>query len=209
MIKSDYHKLMLVTNRNNAPINQYLEFIKICAEAGITSLQLREKNASYGFLLELASRLQEVLSPYNIPLIINDNIHLAIELNACGVHLGQSDGDPKVAIASKKQVGISVNSYKELSNANNLNINYVGVGAIFKTLNKTDVATIWGVEGLSLLSPLSKHPIIAIGGINESNVAGVISAGASGIAVIGAIHDADNPKLAVKKLRNLIEGSNA
>lgn len=199
---------MLVTNKGEASLKQYLDFIKICASSGITSLQLREKKAPYKDLLELGKRLKEILTPHNIPLIINDNIQLAIELNADGVHLGQSDGDHAMArkiLGKDKIIGVSVNSFAEMQIANRLAIDYVGVGAIFPTTSKSDIATIWGINGLKQLSEIAEHPMIAIGGINETNASSVIAAGASGIAVINAIHNADNPELTIKNFLRIME----
>ena len=206
-MKIPYYTLMLVTHKNNILTRDYLQFIQSCAESGITALQLREKNASYAELLELGQQIKHILAPFDIPLIINDNVTLAIELNADGVHLGQSDACPMSArqrLGSKKIIGLSIDSMENLHAANQLPIDYVGVGAIFPTPTKHNVATIWGIDGLTMLSAQSKHPIIAIGGINESNTAEVKRAGAHGIAVIGALHDSTDPQNTVKNFRHLI-----
>lgn len=206
-MKIPYYTLMLVTHKNNIPTRDYLKFIQCCAESGITALQLREKNASYAELLDLGQQIKHILAPFNIPLIINDNVTLAIELNADGVHLGQSDACPistRQRLGSEKIIGLSIDSMENLHAANQLPIDYVGVGAIFPTLTKLNVATIWGIDGLAMLSALSKHPIVAIGGINESNTDEVKRAGAHGIAVIGALHDSTDPQNTVNNLRHLI-----
>ncbi len=196
-------KITLVTNQNKTPLSDYLALIKTCAEAGVTAVQLRDKQSSYQDCLAFGKALKTVLAPFSIPLIINDNIDLAIELDADGVHLGQTDGCPITArqrLGSQKIIGISIDSIENLLIANQLPIDYVGIGAIFPTYNKNNVATVWGLEGLSHLSSISKHPIIAIGGINESNAEDVMRSGAHGIAVIGAIHDSVCPTDTVKKL---------
>lgn len=197
---------MLVTHRQAMPIDEYLAFIKICAVSGITAVQLREKNMSYESTLIFGRKLKQILEPFEIPLIVNDNLDLAVALDAEGIHLGQSDGDPKAAralLGPHKIIGVSINSLENLCVANGLPINYVGIGAIFKTHSKLNVATTWGLEGLRELSKLSKHTIIAIGGINELNAAEVILAGAEGLAIIGAIHNAVDPSLAIKRLRQI------
>jgi len=207
LMNSKFYKLMLVTNRNNVPLEQYLKFIKLCAASGITSLQLREKSSSYEFLLEFGAKLKEVLMPYNIPLIINDSIDLARELDAEGVHLGQSDGNPEDArniLGPRKMIGVSINTFADLESANSWPIDYFGVGAIFPTASKTNIATIWGVRALSELSKLSKHPIIAIGGINEFNAGDVMLAGAQGIAAIGVFHDSEHPELVIRNIRKIV-----
>lgn len=202
-MKNNDYKLTLITHKNNTSLDEYLQFITICAQSGITALQLREKNLSFNALVALGRQLQVVLKPFNIPLIINDNIDLALELDADGVHLGQSDGSHSAArkrLGPHKIIGVSIDSLQNLESANELPIDYVGIGAIFPTQTKSNVTTIWGIAGLQQLAPLSKHPIIAIGGINESNASCVFQAGAHGIAVIGAIHQTNDPATTIKKL---------
>lgn len=207
-MKIDDYKLTLVTHKNNISFDEYLQFITICAQAGVTAVQLREKNLSFNALITLGRQLQSVLKPFNIPLIINDNIDLALELDADGIHLGQSDGSPcdaRERLGPQKIIGVSIDSLQNLESANELPIDYVGIGSIFPTQTKSNVKTIWGITGLHQLAPLSKHPIIAIGGINESNASNVFQAGAHGIAVIGAIHQARDPATTIKKL---LQGTN-
>ena len=203
-----FYKLMLVTNRQHTPINDYLAFIEVCANAGVTSVQLREKNQTPEALLEFGEKLKHILDPLSIPLIVNDDVELAFKLDASGVHLGQTDGNPERAralLGPDKIIGVSIDTEDNLLSANQLPIDYVGIGAIFPTNNKNNVATIWGTQRLSQLSSQSKHPIIGIGGINESNAAEVLIAGACGIAIIGALHDANDPKLTTQNLRHIID----
>lgn len=203
-----FYKLMLVTNRQQTPMADYLQFIKTCANAGVTAVQLREKHQTPETLLVFGEKLKEILDPLQIPLIVNDDIELALKLNASGIHLGQTDGDPKLAralLGPNKIIGVSIDTEENLIAANPLPIDYVGIGAIFTTTNKHNVATIWGTHGLSQLSSRSRHPIIGIGGINESNAAEVLSSGACGIAVIGALHDAEDPKRTTHNLRHIID----
>ena len=196
-------KLTLVTHKNDIPVCEYLDFITCCAQAGITAVQLREKHLSFNSLKIFGKQLKTLLNDFNIPLIVNDNVDLAIEIEADGVHLGQSDGSAMIArnrLGEKKLIGLSIDSLANLHEANQLPIDYVGIGSIFETQSKSNVATIWGINGLKELSMISKKPIIAIGGINEFNVMDVMQAGAQGIAVIGAIHNAINPELSIQKL---------
>lgn len=203
-----FYKLMLVTNCKTSPVDSYLNFIKQCAQSGITSVQLREKEQKYDYLLAFGRQLASILAPFNIPLIINDNINLALELNAAGVHLGQTDGDPVIArklLGPDKIIGVSIDSAENLHHANAAPINYVGIGAIFPTMNKQNVITTWGIAGLKELAPQSKHPIIGIGGIHTGNAKEVISSGAAGIAVIDALHHAHDAKLTAQQLRHIID----
>ena len=202
-------KLTLVTHKNNTPVHEYLEFITRCAQAGITAVQLREKHLPYDSLKTFGKQLKTLLDAFSIPLIVNDNVDLAIEIEADGVHLGQTDGSAMTArsrLGEEKLIGLSIDSLANLHEANQLPIDYVGVGSIFETQSKSNVATIWGINGLKELAMISKHPIIAIGGINEFNVMDVIQSGALGIAVIGAIHNAINPELIIQKLLGNLQG---
>lgn len=210
IMKNIFYKLTLVTNKKNTPLNKYLKFIRECAESGITAVQLREKNLQFSELLDFGKQLQEILSPYGIPLIINDNVELALELDAEGVHLGQSDGSilkARELLGSNKIIGITIDTIEQLHVANSLPIDYIGVGAIFATNNKSNITTVWGCEGLKHLAGLTTHPIIAIGGIDQDNVSQVMKSGAQGIAAIGAFHDTENPIISTQKLRKMIEAS--
>jgi thiamine-phosphate pyrophosphorylase len=202
------YKLMLLTQKNDTPVTIYLDFIKRCIEGGITAVQLREKSLSDDELLDFGQQLQALLLTYQLPLIINDHVDLAIAIDAAGVHLGQSDGCPIHArhrLGVNKMIGVSIDSDENLLTANQNPVDYVGIGAIFPTQNKSNIQTIWGLKRLKRVAALSKHPIIAIGGINETNAAAVMLAGAQGIAVIGAAHHTTYPTRTLRQIRSLID----
>lgn len=204
----NFYKLILVTHRQQVPLEDYLFFIKQCASSGITSVQLREKNANFDFLLTFGARLKNILDPLNIPLIINDDVDLALKLNASGVHLGNSDGDARSArnqLGPDKIIGLSIESESDLHAANKLPVNYVAASAVFKTKNKSDIQVTWGIDGVKLLSKQSNHPLVGIGGINSFNVLSILNAGAKGIAVISALHDAKNPTEMTRTLRDMLD----
>ncbi|MCL9683492.1 thiamine phosphate synthase [Legionella maioricensis] len=210
-MSNDFYKLMLVTHRENSSLTEYLDFIKKCISSGVTCVQLREKNGDPAFKLQFAQRLQQLLKPYNVPLIINDDVELALQTNADGVHLGQSDGSPQIArskLGSNKYIGLSIESENELKQANDLNLNYVAASAVFPTPNKKNLKTLWGLEGVSQLCNLTKHPLIGIGGITQDNLPQLIQAGAQGAAIIGALHQAENPSEMALKLRKIIDNRN-
>ncbi len=210
-MNNDFYKLILVTHRENASLADYLDFIKKCVSSGVTCVQLREKNAEPAFKLQFALQLKQVLAPYNTPLIINDDLDLAIQVDACGVHLGQTDGSPEIArikLGSKKLIGLSIEAEEELQQANNLDLNYVAASAVFPTQNKKNLKTIWGIDGLHQLCKQTKHPLVGIGGITESNLAQVMGAGAYGAAIIGALHEARDPVAMALTLRKIIDSKN-
>lgn len=208
----DFYSLTLVTNKGSKPLKPYLSFVEKCLKGGVTCVQLREKTLTQRELFLFATELKSLLDHYEIPLIINDHVDLCLKLDAFGIHLGQSDdavSHARKVLGDQKIIGLSVNTIEQLKQASDLPINYLGVGAIFPTRNKPDVETIWGIEGLKEGSSLTNYPIVAIGGIEENNALSVIKAGATGLAAIGAFHEASDPFLVTKQLVNLIqEGKN-
>ena len=199
-------QIHLLTNAQDFPDDSYLSFIEVCARSGITHLQLRQKNWSYSDLLSFGQELKAVLSSYDVPLIINDDFELMMDLNAEGIHLGQSDSNPVLVrqeVGEDKIIGLSIESMNELMNANQLDcLDYVAASSVFPTDTKKNLKTIWGIDGLQLFCQQSRHPVIAIGGINLNNVNQVYSAGAAGVALISAIHEAANPSLYIQNLIN-------
>ncbi|MGL4859387.1 MAG: thiamine phosphate synthase [Enterobacteriaceae bacterium] len=195
-MQNDALRLILVTNKSpSTPTARYLDFIGECVSAGLPSVQLRQKEMSADELYEFAKALQQFLRPCEIPLIINDHVALCQQLDAQGVHLGQSDGNilkAREILGSSKIIGLSVNSNAELQQANRLPIDYIGVGAIFPTANKPDIQTLWGIDGLQQIIRQSHHPVVAIGGITTANADSVIATGCAGIAAIGLFHDASD-----------------
>ena len=202
-----FYRLMLITNKGNIPLPEYLDFIKECADSGITSLQLREKSLSFNELVDFGEYLKETLSPYNIPLIINDFPLLAKALKTPYIHLGQSDGSVEnaLSIMSDIQIGISIDTIENMHEANcNDSLAYVTASAIFSSNNKNNIKTVWGLLGLKKLSLISKHPLTAIGGITLNNISDVLTHGAKGIALIGEIHNAKNKSKTVKEFRQIL-----
>ncbi|WP_028388567.1 thiamine phosphate synthase [Legionella fairfieldensis] len=207
---AQFYKLILVTHRQDMSVADYLAFVEKCLVGGVTSVQLREKNATPAFLLDYAYRLKTLLDTYRIPLIINDNLDLALEIDAHGVHLGQTDGSPcwaRERLGAHQCIGLSLETEEDLQRANEVQVTYVAASAVFPTSNKHNIRTTWGLKGVEYLAKRSKHPLIAIGGINQENVQDVVAAGAQGIAIIGALHDAPDPTRTAFNLRQLIERS--
>lgn len=200
----------LLTNCNGY-FDKYFNFIEICAKAGITHVQCRQKTWQFKKLLDFCKELKSILTPYKIPLIINDNIKLAIKINADGIHVGQSDtpiNDVRKIFGGQKILGLSIETIEELNIANQLtSLDYVAASAVFPSNTKHDLKKIWGLNGLRQFCKISKHPVIAIGGINCDNIRQVVATGISGIAIISAIHDAANPKNYIQQLIQLISGN--
>lgn len=200
-------RLCLVTNMQNQPFDLYKRVLLKAIQGGITSVQLREKTKDLNEFRKLALQVKATLRPFNIPLIINDHVEIAKEVDADAVHIGQSDIAPQDArriLGPTKTIGLSIESLQELAIANQLTcIDYIGASAVFPSKTKPDCKTIWGLNGLQQITELSKYPVVAIGGINLGNIASIIDNGAYGVAVIGAIHNHDPRKSAAELINEI------
>ena len=164
--------------------------------AGVSVVQLREKKADTREFLEKALALKAILKPAGVPLIINDRLDIALAAGADGVHLGLSDMPYAYArklMGAKAIIGLSVETWEDVEEAQELDVAYLGVSPVFPTPTKTNTKEPWGLEGLQKIKEFSSHPLVAIGGINESNALEVIRAGADCLAVVSAICSADEP----------------
>ena len=205
-MKPEQLKLYLVTDR---PLSLGRDLDWIVAEAvrgGTTMVQLREKEADTRDFVALGLKLKELLTPLGIPLLINDRIDVALAVDADGVHIGQSDMPYAIArrlLGPDRIIGLSVETMDEVAEANALDVNYVAVSPVYGTPTKTDTAEPFGLEGLRKAAALSRHPVVAIGGMNERTAADVFAAGADGIAVVSAICSAPDPCAAARRLREI------
>lgn len=203
----DQLALYLVTDRGLS-MGRDIEWIVAEAVAGgVTMVQLREKDCPTGEFVALALRLKSLLSPCGVPLIINDRVDVALACGADGVHIGQSDMPYRMArslMGPDRIVGLSVENMKDVQDANLMDVDYIGVSPVFSTPTKTDTAAPFGLDGLREAVRLSVHPVVAIGGMNESTAAGVIASGADGIAVVSAIVSSPSPREASERLKSTI-----
>jgi thiamine-phosphate pyrophosphorylase len=200
--------IYLVTDQK-ACMGKSLELIvSEAVKAGVSCVQLREKDTGTRLFLNRALALKSILEPADIPLIINDRVDIALAAGADGVHLGQSDMPYDCArrlMGSDAIIGLSVETWEDVKNAQELDVDYLGISPLFSTPTKTDTKTPWGLEGLQKIRKYSCHPLVAIGGIDTSNAQQVLKAGANGIAVVSAICSADDSFAAAKQLVTLYE----
>ncbi|TWE08268.1 thiamine-phosphate diphosphorylase [Neobacillus bataviensis] len=194
-------------------LKEPVEVLKEAIAGGVTLFQFREKGK--GALTgaekyELARRLQSICNEHQIPFIVNDDIELAIELDADGVHIGQEDEPVKVVrerIGDSKILGVSVHTPEEAETALNDGADYFGIGPIYPTSSKDDAKPVRGTELIEILRQQGYTiPMVGIGGITSENAAAVVKAGADGVSVITAISHADSPLEAAKALINSVEG---
>jgi thiamine-phosphate pyrophosphorylase len=200
--------LYLVTDRTLLGKRHPEKVVAAAVAGGVTAVQLREKNLPDREFIGIAARLKALLRPLGVPLIVNDRPDVALASEADGVHLGQRDSSPAEArriLGPGALIGLSVETEIQAKEAGFQDIDYLGVSAVFATPTKADTATIWGLDGLRRLRLLTRHPLVAIGGINASNVAAVIEAGADGVAVVSAILGAESPEEAARDLLRKIK----
>ena len=206
MLNKEQLKLYLVTDRPLC-LGRDLEWVvSEAVKGGVSIVQLREKEASTREFVELAIRLKKVLQPAGVPLIINDRIDVALAADADGVHIGQSDmpyGIARRLLGPDKIIGLSVENPDEVVEANALDVDYIAVSPVYGTPTKTDTAPPFGLEGLRRAVRLTRHPVVAIGGMNERTAPDVFAAGADGIAVVSAICSATDPRVAAERLARI------
>lgn len=199
-------KLYLVTDRHWEGEMSLEEQTKEAILGGVTFIQYREKHLSYAENLERASKIQQIAATYEAPFVINDDVELAIELNADGVHVGQSDLNASVTrskIGQGKLLGVSVSSVEEALTAVASGADYLGVGAIFETGSKQDAKPV-SLETLKAICEAVPVPVVAIGGIHVGNLSQLKDTGICGVAVISAILASNDPKRASEALREVL-----
>ena len=202
MKKIDW-KLYFIADFESSKGKDLVWIVEKAVKGGATVVQLRAKSISTREFLDISMKIHSFLKKKRVPLIINDRIDIALALDADGVHLGQKDMPLQIArkiLGKEKIIGISVNNIEEAMEAENNGADYLGVGPVFPTTTKPDVRAPLGIEGLRKIREKIKIPIIAIGGINKSNVHEVYSTGVDGIAVVSAIILSPDPCQAAEKL---------
>jgi thiamine-phosphate pyrophosphorylase len=195
--------LYLVTDRALCRHRTVEEVVLMALRGGVACIQLREKDASTRDFVEEAQRIKAIMAPFRALLIINDRIDVALAVGADGVHIGQRDMPCDIArrlMGPRALIGLSVETWEDVQRAGALDVDYLGVSPVFETPTKTDTKGYWGLEGLIRLRAATRRPLVAIGGLNASNAAEVIRAGADSIAVVSAICAADDPYQAAREL---------
>ncbi|ALM21774.1 thiamine-phosphate pyrophosphorylase [Nonlabens sp. MIC269] len=207
MNKADY-SLMYVTDERITEDTLFFDTLQSSLKGGVTIVQLREKLLDTRDFYNRALKTKEICDYYNVPLIINDRIDIALSINAHGVHIGQQDLPPAITrkiLGSDKIIGWSVSNEEQALKANSLEIDYIGLSPVFSTATKTEnLEKPLGISGLSRIKSISNKPIICIGGIDHSNTEVLIENGAEGIAVVSAISTSEQPQQATEKFKKLL-----
>lgn len=169
---------------------------------GATFLQIREKELGDADFLNQAKALKEIAARYGVPYVVNDNIQVALECDADGVHVGQSDivgKDVRSMIGPDKILGISANTVETAIAAEKAGADYIGVGAVFNTSTKKDATTL-SVSQLREICDAVRIPVVAIGGISSGNILQLSGSGIDGVAVVSAIYAQSDPGAATAEL---------
>ena len=204
-MKCDKNDLLLyaVTDRHWLDKRSLKEVVKESLDGGVTFVQLREKTLEDDKFLEEAKELKQLCKEYNVPFVINDNVDIAIAMDADGVHVGQSDmeaGNVREKLGPDKIIGVSAQTVEQAVLAEQRGADYLGVGAVFPTGSKDDAVEV-SHETLKAICEAVSIPVIAIGGISVGNVKELAGSGIVGIAVISAIYAAKDIKKAAEDLK--------
>jgi len=198
---------------SNNTTGEPLTVIEQALKGGVTLFQFREKGEGVlkaGDQKAFARQVQALCKQFNVPFIINDDVELALELDADGVHIGQDDdkaADVRARIGDKI-LGVSAHTLEEVLKAEKDGADYIGAGPVYPTETKRDTKA---VQGVSLIQEIRRQgidiPVVGIGGITVENCVPVIEAGADGISVISAISKAADPKQAAKAFSEKVQAA--
>lgn len=199
--------LYAVTDRTWLGEETLYQQVEKTLKGGATFIQLREKHLDDAAFLEEAVELKELCRRYHVPFVINDNVEIALKMDADGVHVGQSDmeaGNVREKLGPDKIIGVSAQTVEQAVLAEQRGADYLGVGAVFPTGSKDDADDV-SHETLKAICEAVSIPVIAIGGISRNNVMELAGSGICGIAVISAIFAQPDIEAATKELRTLTE----
>ncbi|MEG6521590.1 thiamine phosphate synthase [Desulfotomaculum sp. 1211_IL3151] len=199
------YSLYLVTDRERMNAPSLAEAVESAILGGCTLVQLREKTVASLNFFKIAQKVKGITDRYNIPLIINDRVDIALAVDAAGVHVGQNDlpaATVRRIIGPNKILGVSAATLQEAKQAQADGADYLGVGAMFATETKTDAHLVSLAELGQIRSDVS-IPIVVIGGINKATIPKFIGTGINGLAVVSAILSAQDIKAAARELKNL------
>lgn len=179
------------------------EDVRKSLEGGVTFLQIREKRLDDGEFLEETLKLKEVCGEFKVPLVVNDNVEVAIKSDVDGVHIGQDDmsaEEVRALIGDEKIMGVSAQTVEQALLAEEQGADYLGVGAVFPTDSKEDAETI-DLKVFEEICKVVKIPVVAIGGITKENIDRLKGMGAKGVALISAIYGQNDIKRATMELK--------
>jgi thiamine-phosphate pyrophosphorylase len=208
-MKFDKDSLLLyaVTDRYWLKEHTLLEEVENTLRGGSTFIQLREKNLEEEKFMKEAIEIQALCKKYNIPFVVNDNVDIAVAMDADGVHVGQSDmkaDEVRKKLGSDKIIGVSACTVEQAVLAEKRGADYLGVGAVFPTGSKDDAEAV-SLDTLKAICEAVSIPVVAIGGITKENMWKLQGSGIDGIAVISAIFAQPDIKAATMELKETVK----
>ena len=195
--------LYFITDSSGFEESEFLYRVEQALEGGVTFLQLREKDKTTREYIELAQKVHTIAKGYNVPLIIDDRVDVALAIDAEGVHVGQSDMPVILArklMGEQKIVGATTKTVEQAKEAFEQGADYLGVGAIYPTTTKVKTI-LTSTETLHDICEAVEIPVNAIGGLNKDNIDILEGIHIAGICVVSAIMKADDPKKATEELK--------
>jgi thiamine-phosphate pyrophosphorylase len=207
-MKCDKESLFLyaVTDRHWLKEHTLLEEVENTLRGGATFIQLREKNLEEEKFMKDAVEIQALCRKYKVPFVVNDNVDIAVAMDADGVHVGQKDmeaGEVRAKLGPDKIIGVSARTVEQAVLAEKRGADYLGVGAVFPTGSKADAKEI-SFETLKAICEAVSIPVVAIGGITKENVWKLQGSGIAGIAVISAIFAQPDIEAATRELKEIM-----
>jgi thiamine-phosphate pyrophosphorylase len=182
------------------------EVAEAALRGGATILQLREKDLDHDAFLREALGLKSLCGRYSVPLIVNDDVEIALESGADGVHIGQHDApaaEVRRRIGPDMLLGVSAQTVEQALQAERDGADYLGVGAVFSTGTKPDADDV-SYSALKAICEAVSIPVVAIGGIKRDNLGSLAGSGIDGVAVVSAIFAAPDPEAAARGLRETV-----
>lgn len=201
------YTLYLVTDRDLMSTETLEQAVEDACKGGVTLVQLREKHASRLEFVDLAYRVKRICAKYGVPLIINDEPEIAVEIGAAGVHVGQEDLEAsrvREIVGPDAIVGVSAATVAEAQAAQRAGADYLGVGGIASTATKPE-AGVLTIEELREIVESVDIPVVAIGGVNARTIPGLLGMGLAGYSIVSAIIAADDIEATSRELRSLID----
>lgn len=202
--KSEDLLVYAVTDRNWLYGEILYSQVEKALKGGATFIQLREKELDEEQFLKEAMEIKELCKRYHVPFVINDNVEIAVKVEADGVHVGQSDmeaGNVREKLGKDKIIGVSTQTVEQALLAEKQGADYLGVGAVFPTGTKLDAVEV-GYDRLQEICKAVHIPVVAIGGITRENIIQLKGSGVSGVAVVSAIFASKDIEAATKELCN-------
>lgn len=208
-MKCDRKSMLLyaVTDRTWLGRQSLYEQVESALKGGTTCVQLREKELNDKEFLEEALEISALCKQYKVPFFINDNVEIAMACKADGIHVGQEDmaaAQVRQRVGTDMMIGVSVHSVEEALEAVKNGADCLGVGAMFSTSTKSDV-NILSKEVLREICDAVEIPVVAIGGINKTNISELSGTGVDGVALVSAIFAAEDIERECRLLRKLSE----